>query len=122
MWIALAEVTPEHGAMRFISPQDATPEVQDAIAGRPVEETYPELEQQGILSPPLHLQPGDATVHASRTFHSAPPNRMSTPRWAYFVSVFPAVARYSGTPYWPMEGVDVEPGAAFPDHRFPVLG
>jgi ectoine hydroxylase-related dioxygenase (phytanoyl-CoA dioxygenase family) len=122
VWIALAEVTPEHGAMRFVSPDKATQEVQDLVANALVEESYAELERLGIVSPTLHLRPGDATVHGGSTFHSAPPNRTETPRWAYFVSLFPADTRYSGHPFWPMVGVEgCEVGRRFPDARFPVL-
>jgi hypothetical protein len=122
IWIALAEVTPEHGAMRFVAPKDLTDDVKQLVAGRPVEETFADLEQRGILSPPLHLRPGDATVHGGGTFHAAPANLTDTPRWAYFVSLFPKGARYSGNPFWPMVGVEnVQVGEEFPDHRFPVL-
>jgi hypothetical protein len=122
IWVALAEVTLEHGAMRFVPPDKVTQEVTDLTADRPVEESLPELERLGVVSPPLHLRAGDATVHAGATFHCAPPNRTDTPRWAYFISLFPAESRYSGIPYWPLVGVaDVEAGKPFPDFRFPVL-
>jgi hypothetical protein len=122
VWIALSEVTPEHGAMRFIPPRYVTDEIHAICSDTPVEETYGQLEELGVLSPPLHLMPGDATVHGASTFHSAPPNRTATPRWAYFVSMFPADAVYTGHPVWPMVGVpDVLEGERFPDARFPVL-
>jgi hypothetical protein len=122
IWIALADVTAEHGSMRFVSPKDLTDEIKQSVEGRPVEETIPELERLGIVSERLDLRPGDATVHAGLTFHSAPPNRTSSARWGYFVSLVPAGTRYSGVPYWPMVDVaDVEVGKPFPDFRFPVL-
>jgi Phytanoyl-CoA dioxygenase (PhyH) len=122
IWVALAEVTPEHGAMRFVAPQDVTDEVQELVKDRPVEDSYSDLEARGILSPSLHLTPGDATVHGGATFHSAPANKAGSPRWAYFVSLFPTDAEYSGHPFWPMVGVEhVEVGKTFPRHRFREL-
>jgi hypothetical protein len=58
--MALADVTAEHGSMRFVSPKDLTDEIKQSVEGRPVEETIPELERLGIVSERLDLRPGDA--------------------------------------------------------------
>ena len=122
IWIALAEVTLAHGAMRFVPAGRLSDEVRELTKGRPVEESLRDLERRGLVSEPLHLRPGDATAHAGATLHCAPPNRTATPRWAYFVSVFPADSTYTGNEVWPMAGVEgVEAGRPFPDHRFAVL-
>ena len=68
------------------------------------------------------MRPGDATIHGSRTLHSALPNSTQDARWVYTCSLFPADATYTGNPWWPIVGVKgVEVGKLFPDHRFPVL-
>lgn len=123
LWMALSEVTPDHGSMRFVSPRQAErPEVRALFRGRPVAETYADLDRLGALSPPLHLRPGDATIHGAATFHSAPPNQRATPRWSYVASVFPAHATFSGAHAWPSNGVaGLTPGEPFPDARFRVL-
>jgi hypothetical protein len=122
-WLALTPLTPEHGTMRFVAPRDISDEVRQIVSDYGVEDSYPRLEELGVLSPPLTMRAGDMTIHASPTLHSAPRNVASTPRWAYLVSVFPAHAVYSGREWWPIFGVEgMEVGKQFPDHRFPVLG
>jgi hypothetical protein len=124
LWIALKPVPPARGSMRFVSPKNVDEEFLRIVeeSEKDPARTYDALERKGILSPPLDIETGDATIHASATWHSAPVNTTDEPRWVYIVSMFPADARYSGKPFWPMEGVaGVEQGQAFPDHRFPVL-
>jgi len=124
LWIALRDMTPEHGTMRFISPDkqtDAVRKLCEANAADP-ESTYADLEALGVLSEPISLKAGDATIHASGTLHSAPLNRSDTPRWGYFVSVFPATSVYSGNSHFALDRVEgLEPGGPFVEARFPVL-
>jgi hypothetical protein len=122
LWIALTDITPELGSLRFIPPKDTDDDVRALIKERGVEGSYAELEARGILSPQLRMKAGDATVHGSSTLHSAPPNKTNRVRWAYIVSVFPAQTKFTGNPFWPCEGVEgVTKGEPFPDHRYPVL-
>jgi hypothetical protein len=122
VWIALTEITPELGSLRFIAPNDTDDEVRALIKERGVEGSYAEFESRGILSPAMYMKPGDATVHGSATLHSAPPNNTDRVRWAYITSVFPSETRFSGNHFWPSEGVEgVEKGKPFPEHRYPVL-
>jgi hypothetical protein len=124
LWVALRDMTPEHGTMRFVSPQNATDEVVAILREHATdpEASYPLLEEMGVISEPLSMRAGDATIHASATWHSAPINRSAAPRWNYMCSLFPAGARYSGVSHFAMEKVaGMEPGDAFPDVRFPVL-
>jgi hypothetical protein len=124
LWVALAEVTPERGMMRFVAPKDLDDEVRELTAEHAADPvaSYAQLEAKGVLSPPLTMRPGDATVHASATMHSAPTNTSDAPRWAYMCSLFPASAVFSGNQHWALQGVEsVETGRAFPERRFPVL-
>jgi ectoine hydroxylase-related dioxygenase (phytanoyl-CoA dioxygenase family) len=121
-WIALVDVTPALGAMRFIAPKDETDEVHAIIKDAEVADTYAELERLGVLSPAHSLRPGDATVHSGNTLHSAPPNTTDSMRWAYLASVFPADSTWTGKSFWPTTGVEgLVEGEVFPDHRYPVL-
>jgi hypothetical protein len=123
VWIALDHIPPERASMRFVPPKTQTPEFLEVIADKSVEESYPELEELGVITPPFDLRPGDATVHGSRVFHSAPPNTTETPRWAYLVSLFRADATWTGYQHWPLAGVEgIEVGGSFDHPRFPQLG
>lgn len=85
LWLALDEVTPEMGAMRFISGSHREGPLGLAYTGKSLLEDYPKLLDLYELSPPLHYQPGDATVHNSWTVHGSPPNTTDRPRWSYLV-------------------------------------
>lgn len=123
-WVALADIPYHRGTMRFIAKQNTSDEVMKIIKaheGDPVA-TYPLLEKMGVISPRLDLQAGDATVHASTTFHSAYPNSSDEPRWVYINSMFCAAAHFTGNMFWPIEGINgMEIGKEFADYRFPVL-
>jgi hypothetical protein len=122
VWIALKPVTPEVGALRFVAPRDIDAEVQEIVATNDLPTSYAKLEEKGVISAPLHLRAGDATVHGSATLHSAPQNVSETPRWVYLISVIPATMRFSGKVFWPCDGVEgVVVGEPFPEHRFPTL-
>lgn len=124
LWIALRDMTPEHGTMRFIPPHKLTDDIRAQISEHAAdpEASYPALEKLGVLSDPVSLKAGDATIHASGTPHSAPPNTSDTPRWGYFISLFPAVSVYSGNSHWALDRVQgMSPGEPFVEQRFPVL-
>jgi hypothetical protein len=122
LWLALNDVPPERGSLRFIAPRDDCDEVRE-ILEQPLLESYTALERRGVLSPPLHFRPGDASFHASNTLHSGPLNVTDEPRWAILVSLIPANRVFSGVHWWITDGLDdLAPGQPFPDHRFPVLG
>lgn len=122
VWIALRKVTPAHGTMRFVSPQNYNEKVAKIIAEHSVPDTYPLLEAEGAISEPYTLEIGDATVHGSEVWHSAPPNIENEPRWGYIVSTFPADRRFSGNPWWvTQQAKGMVPGELFPDARFPAF-
>ena len=95
-WLALVEISPEMGSMRFLTgihregplgsgfQQDAG----DLLA------QYPKLVDLYPLSPPLHYQPGDATVHHGYMPHGAPANATDRERLAYLFSYVPADTRW----------------------------
>ncbi|HEY3842568.1 MAG TPA: phytanoyl-CoA dioxygenase family protein [Acidimicrobiales bacterium] len=95
IWIALTEITPEMGAMRFYEGSHKL----GWLSGDPLE--WPRVHDECPLSEPLHYMPGDATAHGSLTIHGAPENESKNPRWAFIANYFPADALYSGNPsYW----------------------
>ena len=80
-WIALNEIPPERGSMRFYSGSHKEGPLGDR--SHDLFADYPYLKERYPLSPPLHLQPGDATVHSQLVIHEAPANTSDAPRWAY---------------------------------------
>lgn len=94
-WLALAEVTPEMGAMRFLSGAHRAGPLGSVFNGGPdLLELYPKLVDLYELSPPFHYQPGDATVHHGFMVHGAPPNKTDRSRWSCIFSYTPADTRW----------------------------
>jgi hypothetical protein len=123
IWIALVELTPARGAMQFLSGSHRAGvfgrtllDEQDAI------EQYPELLKEHRLSEPLHLHPGDATIHNDLTIHGAPENISDSARWAYLVNLFDAKARYNGAPSYGEQLIDdLRVNQPLPRDRYPLV-
>ena len=95
-WLALAEVTPEMGAMRFVSRshrEGPLGSVFNDDRGDLLKQ-FPNLTSVLELSPPFHYQPGDCTVHHGYTVHGGPANTTDKQRWSYLFSYSPADTRY----------------------------
>src|SRR5687768_2052098 len=131
-WIALAEVTPAHGAMRFVTGSHREGplgyDIREHIMGPDFEAVgvlaaYPKLLDIYDLSPPLHYRPGDATVHHCNMIHGAPQNVTDEPRWAYVFDYIPADLRYNGAPSLETgrPGTDLDAGELFEHKNFPIV-
>jgi len=122
VWFALRKVTPSQGGLRFIPGRSYTEKVARIIAENSVVDSIPLLEAEGVISEPLTLEVGDATIHGSDVWHSAPPNTSEQPRWGYLVSAIPASRKFTGVNWWVTDNVvGMKSGESFPDGRFPVL-
>ncbi len=105
IWIALHDMTPDHGTMRFLSGSHRA-----GPLGRQrhtLLEDYPALTRQYAWSPPLQLRAGDATAHHQFTIHGTPPNVTDEPRIGLTCSYMAA-------------DVIVDPRAEFPQTSAPV--
>jgi hypothetical protein len=118
VWIALNHIPPERGSLRFIALKDVDANVKRIVDEMSFEESCREFERLGIVSPPLDLQPGDATVHRS-ALHGAPKNTTADTRWAYAVALSHFDARPCGKSWENSETVEL--GKPFPDEIYPVL-
>jgi hypothetical protein len=119
VWVALNEIPPERGSMRFL-----TGAHREGPLGRIPEgllDHYPQLLDRYEPSPPLHLRPGDATVHHCLVPHWAPANITTEPRWALVLSYFPADSLYTGGPWYRAEGLDLRLHEPFAFDRFPLV-
>jgi hypothetical protein len=123
-WIALDEIPPERGSMRFLSrSQEAGPlGKMGLLSGAEVTDYYPDLTARYELSPPLHMRAGDATIHNGLVVHGAPPNSTDQPRWTYIISYHPGDTCYTGAPHHifsPDLGLEV--GKPIKHERFRVV-
>ena len=95
-WLALAEVTAEMSAMRFVNRshrEGPLGSVFNDDRGDLLEQ-FPLLTSELGLSDPFHYQPGDCTVHHGYTVHGGPKNTTDKPRWSYLFSYAPTDTRY----------------------------
>jgi ectoine hydroxylase-related dioxygenase (phytanoyl-CoA dioxygenase family) len=123
VWIALVDIPPERGSLRFYSGSHRLGGLGRHLItpGFDALDEYPWIAGELELSPPLHLRPGDATVHSRATLHSAPENDTDSPRWAYQLIFFPAEALYSGTGHFEAEDAGIAVDKPFEHARFPVV-
>ena len=124
LWLALAPVSPEMGSLRFIDRghrlgmmgRYSHVEDQDMV------EAYPGIEKQCGVSPPLHLNAGDATIHDALTPHSAGPNLTDNVRWGLAMTYFPSDALYTGAPHRSFDGLGLTINEPFDHPSFPIMG
>ena len=95
-WLALAEVTADMGAMRFVERSHREGPLGSVFNDDKGDllEQFPNLESVLGLSPPFRYRPGDCTVHHGYTVHGGPDNTTDRPRWSYLFSYSPADTRY----------------------------
>jgi hypothetical protein len=100
-WIAIGDIPPERGAMRFLQgSQQAGPLGKMGLTTEvDLVGYYPDLPKRYPISPPIHLRPGDATVHNGLVVHGAPENSTDQPRWALICSYHPGDTCYTGAPH-----------------------
>ncbi|MGE0383163.1 MAG: phytanoyl-CoA dioxygenase family protein [Gammaproteobacteria bacterium] len=119
--IALDDIAPEQGAMRFCGGSHLDVQVDAVGAGTSGIEIDPALLQRFPMSEPLAYRPGDATVHAGLTIHGGPANTTGRHRWSYHVALFSDAIRYTGAPSPRFDGLGLEPGGRIDHPHFPLL-
>ena len=129
MWIALNDIPPKRGSMRFLTGSHKLGALglaahESTAFGAPDEpplpERWPDLADCPI-SEPLHVHPGDATAHSAFVVHSAPANTTSEPRWVYILGLYPGDAVYNGQPFPNLEEAGLKMGQVIDHPLFPVI-
>jgi ectoine hydroxylase-related dioxygenase (phytanoyl-CoA dioxygenase family) len=123
-WFALVEIPPEMGTMRFLNGSHKVGPMGRVIHrtdGVDLLDMYPWIFDEYEVSEPLHLQPGDATIHNLLTVHAAPENQTSEPRWSYLTSMFPADVLYTGAQQRRTDDIGLEVNQPYDHPRFPLL-
>ncbi|MCW2994026.1 MAG: phytanoyl-CoA dioxygenase [Conexibacter sp.] len=123
-WMPLVDCPPEKGTMRFLNGSHRA-----GLLGRFVHRTdgydildhFPDLGEGHTMSEPLHLKPGDVTVHDRMTLHYAPANETDSTRWVYTVSWFNRDALYTGMPCHRMDGLGLKVNEPLEHPNFPAI-
>jgi len=82
IWIALDEVDPDQGAMRFLDRSHCAGALPGHRSGFPLARN-PELLANYHVTAPLRYAAGDASAHDGFTLHGSPENRTERSRWGY---------------------------------------
>jgi hypothetical protein len=123
-WVPLVDCPPGKGTMRFLNGSHRA-----GLLGRFVHRTdghdildeYPGLRDRYEVSEPLHLAPGDITVHDRMTLHYAPENETDSTRYVYTVSWFNRDALYTGMPCHRMDGLGLKINEPLDHPNFPAI-
>jgi ectoine hydroxylase-related dioxygenase (phytanoyl-CoA dioxygenase family) len=97
-WIALNDIPPERGSMRFFSGSQRLGILspRDIPDNKTMVDLYPMLPEWCPISEPLHMRPGDATIHHPVLVHCAPQNTTKEARWSYDLIYIHPDARPNG--------------------------
>jgi ectoine hydroxylase-related dioxygenase (phytanoyl-CoA dioxygenase family) len=124
VWVALVDMPPEMGTMRFVSGSQRIGPMGRVIHrtdGKDLLDLYPWIGEEHEISEPLQLKAGDATVHDWMTVHAAPPNDTDQPRWVYVNSIFPAETLFTGAQQRRTDGLELKLNEPLDHPRFPVI-
>jgi ectoine hydroxylase-related dioxygenase (phytanoyl-CoA dioxygenase family) len=126
-WFALDEIAPAQGSMRFYTGshhEGPLGKMGIAPGSPPIEvpQYYPHLAERHPLSDPIHLMPGDATVHNGMVVHGAPENSTDRPRWVFLCAYHPADTCYTGAPHHIFSpDIGLEVGKPIKHELFPAI-
>jgi Phytanoyl-CoA dioxygenase (PhyH) len=139
LWLALDDLPPESGVLRFYrysnrlgslgstavtagnrGGRDLKYSERRVRDSRPLPEKYPYLAELPV-SDPLHLRPGDATVHNAFVVHGAPENLSDRPRWSYIVVLYPGDAIYNGYTSYLFANTGLQCGDEIDCDEFPEI-
>ncbi|MEJ1962186.1 MAG: phytanoyl-CoA dioxygenase family protein [Gammaproteobacteria bacterium] len=124
IWTALVTCTPDMGTMRFLSGSHRA-----GLLGRYLNrrdginliDENPWVLEQYQMSPPVTLQPGDATIHNLAVVHYAPENAQADPRWVYSTQWLPVNTRYTGAPNHRTDNLGLKIDQPLDHPRFPII-
>ena len=122
-WIPLEAYGPEAGTMSFVDGSHRLGVMGDytTYGDGDALTAFPEL-QDLEMSPPMHYELGDITVHTHLTIHGASENRTERPRWAWLVIVQPEDICWNGSPCPNFDHRAMKPWQPMQGDRFPVIG
>ena len=114
IWMAIDEVTADMGGLQFRTGAHKLGYLGTMQGWEERLNAFP-------LTPPMILQPGDATAHIGNMYHGTGPNMTDRPRWSWTSIMAPGDARYTGakSPYG--DNLGLEPGQILDHPSAPII-
>lgn len=120
-WIALDEITPDMGPMRFYDGSHKLGNLGQIVQPNIWDGWVPLLGKTCTLTDPIDYQPGDATFHMAATIHGTGLNLGSRPRWSWAGVLVPGDARYTGASNFLTDGLGLQPEGMVDHPKFPII-
>lgn len=121
IWIAMMDLTPEQGTLRFVNGSQKYGVLGRDAHMRPGEDHTDRFISEDLVSPPITLKAGDATIHWDLTIHGAQPNQGDESRWGVSISYVDAAALYTGAPNRLTDGLDLKVNEPLDHEKFPII-
>lgn len=121
VWIALDEITPDMGPMRFYDGSHKLGNLGQIVQPEIWEGWAPLVGKTCTLTDPIDYEPGDATFHMATTIHGTGLNLGSRPRWSWAGVLVPADARYTGAANYLTDGLGLTPEGMVDHPKFPII-
>ena len=115
IWIALSDVSPEQGGLRFLDGSHREGLADD------LDMELAKLCTKYEMTPPVYMRAGDATAHHGYTVHGAPANESKELRWGCILSYFAADVRYTGAPFHSFDNLGLIEGECIVHPNYPVI-
>lgn len=114
IWMALDDVTEDMGGLQFRTGSHK-------LGSLGVMQGWESRLSAFPLTPPMILQPGDATAHIEYMYHGTGPNMTNRPRWSWTAIIGPGDARYTGakSPY--ADDLGIKPGEILDHPSAPII-
>lgn len=115
VWVALTDLDPETGPLRFLGGSHREPPLGrfSRAVGDDMREAYPHLADRYPVEGGQRLAAGDATVHTDLTIHGSGPNTTTATRAAYTARYLPTDVLYTGSPHRHFDAFGLTPGESF---------
>ena len=121
IWLALCDLPAEAGTLRFVDASHKWgPVGRYVLPGQDWLAAHPEDEE--LMTEPLALSAGSATIHDGLMLHGTDPNRWNQHRFGYTIAYMPADARFTGMPTRWTDGLGLKVDGLFDHEFFPVVG
>ncbi|MCG3753979.1 phytanoyl-CoA dioxygenase family protein [Amycolatopsis sp. Poz14] len=121
VWVALMDLPAEMGTLRFVTGSHRLGSLGRDAHMRPDADRLERFVKPDLVSPPLSLKAGDATIHADLTIHGAAPNQSDESRWAVSIGYMDADSLYTGAPNRLTDGLGIPVNTPLDHAKFPVV-
>lgn len=121
VWVALDSVGPDMGAMQFYTGSHKLGCLGNLLDPKIWSGWEARIKAATVLTPPIELEPGDATFHRNNCVHGTTANCGNRPRWSWAGVLVPGDARYTGAASPFTDGLGFSPRGQMDHPALPII-